>query len=75
MSAALTIPDDTCSRYALRFQPLSRDGRALLFPCDAKGQVNMDDLSTLALNTYLFARAVIGCDFALPRIVSVAALA
>jgi hypothetical protein len=54
--------------YEIRFEPLLDDGRALAFPCDAQGRVPMDDLSERARNNYLYARAVIGRQFAAPAV-------
>ena len=52
--------------YELRFESLFQAGRALAFPCDAQGGVRMDTLSELARANYLFARAVVGREFASP---------
>lgn len=57
----------TCS-HEIRYQSLSNAGRALSFPCDAEGRVPMDDLSDRARDNYLYARAVVGRDFAFPVI-------
>ena len=46
--------------FELRFDPLAGTGQALVFPCDANGQVDMNALSSRALCDYLFARALIG---------------
>ncbi len=40
----------------------------MTFPCDAQGHVALDRLSERARQNYLFARAMIGRDFAWPRI-------
>ena len=53
-------------RYELRFQSLFNEGRALAFPCDAEGHVDLDAMSERARNNYYFARTVIGRDFAMP---------
>jgi len=55
--------------YALRFESLFNPGRALVFPCDAQGRVEMDSLSERARHNYLYARAVVGREFATPAIV------
>jgi hypothetical protein len=55
-------------RYEIRFRSLSGEDRALAFPCDAQGHVLMDSLSDRARNNYLFARAVIGREYALPAV-------
>ena len=60
-----TLPGTT---HQIRFQSLHHEGRALAFPCDAHGRVELDGLSDRARNNYLFARAVVGSDFAHPAI-------
>ena len=52
--------------YELRFESLFQAGRALAFPCDAQGGVMLDALSEQARQNYLFARAVVGRDYASP---------
>ncbi|WP_457424369.1 hypothetical protein [Roseateles sp. P5_E7] len=54
--------------YELRFESLFQTGRALAFPCDACGGVRLDSLSDKALQNYLFARAVVGRDYASPTV-------
>lgn len=54
--------------YVLRFQSLFDEGRAYAFPCDEKGQVDLDALSEKARNNYLYARAVIGRELAMPAV-------
>ncbi len=53
-------------RFLLRFQSLFHSGRALVFPCDAQGRVTLDALSEKARKNYLFARAVVGHEYASP---------
>ncbi len=55
--------------YHLRFQSLFNEGRALVFPCDAAGHVDMDALSERARHNYLYARTVIGREFATPAVI------
>ena len=57
----------------LRFPSLFDAGRALAFPCDGEGRVDLDRLSERARNNYFFARAVVGREFAWPSVVAVAA--
>lgn len=52
--------------YQLSFSPLRVNGRGFAFPCDAAGRVNIDALSDVARNNYLYARAVIGREFFMP---------
>jgi hypothetical protein len=56
--------------YEVRFQSLFREGRALAFPCDEAGRVDLDALSPQALGNYLFARAMIGREFATPAVMA-----
>jgi hypothetical protein len=62
------------SHYELRFQSLFDEGRAYAFPCDAAGHVDMDALSERARENYLYARAVIGREVAMPAVQLSAAL-
>jgi hypothetical protein len=57
------------AHYELRFASLFNPGRALAFPCDAGGRVELDALSETALRNYLYARAVVGREFATPAVV------
>ena len=54
--------------YVLRFESLFDGSRALAFECDASGHVDLDALSERAKLNYLYARTVIGRDFAMPRV-------
>ncbi len=58
----------TSDGYELRFESLFQSGRALAFPCDAQGGVRLDALSDQARQNYLFARAVVGRDYASPTV-------
>jgi hypothetical protein len=58
---------DRCA-FELHFQPLANTARAMVFPCDAKGRVDMDALGPRALCDYLFARAFIGREFRFPTV-------
>jgi hypothetical protein len=62
---ASTPADD---RYELRFRSLFDEGRALAFPCDAQGHVDLDAMRPRARLNYLYARAVIGREFFLPDV-------
>jgi hypothetical protein len=52
----------------VRFASLFAPGRSLAFPCDAQGHVDLDALPDRARHNYLFARAMVGKDFARPCI-------
>jgi hypothetical protein len=61
-----TVSAPAC--YQLRFRSLFDEGRALAFPCDARGHVDLDALSPRALQNYLYARTVIGREFFMPSV-------
>lgn len=52
--------------YELLFQTLRGQGRALSFPCDSEGHVDLDQLPDQARSNYLYARVVVGHEFAWP---------
>ena len=54
--------------FEIRFQSLFRPGRAVAFPCDAKGQVDLDAVSDSIRDSYLFARAMVGREYAWPQV-------
>jgi hypothetical protein len=56
--------------HALRFASLFHPGRALSFPCDAAGRVDLDALGERARANYLYARAVVGREYATPEVVA-----
>lgn len=53
--------------YEIRFRPLFR-GSGLCFPCDAQGNVELDALSDRARENYLYARHVVGTEYACPTV-------
>jgi hypothetical protein len=54
--------------YEIRFLSLFNEGRGYAFPCDATGEVDMDALSERGRKNYLFARAMVGREFATPDV-------
>jgi hypothetical protein len=56
------------TEHELRFQSLFDAGRALAFPCDEHGWVDLDALAPKALNNYLYARAFVGREFLTPSV-------
>lgn len=58
--------------HEVRYLSLVSEGRALTFPCDECGRVPLDELSDRARQSYLFARAVVGRDYAYPTVWPVA---
>jgi len=65
MSQSICLPS---TGYEIRYQPLSGRGPELAFPCDAQGKVPLDALSDRARNNYLYARAVVGREYAAPAV-------
>ena len=55
-----------CS-HEITYQALFR-GPSLCFPCDERGEVPLDSLSEGARENYLYARAVVGIEYAYPLI-------
>jgi len=53
-------------RYELRFAGLFNRGRGFAFPCDAKGNVDINELNEGERTNYLFARAVVGTELSPP---------
>lgn len=64
--AALT-PPCACT-HELRFESLFHPGRGVVVPCDATGRVDMDVLTERLRNAYLGARAMVGREYAFPRV-------
>jgi len=58
-------PDAT---HVLWFESLFAPGSGYAFPCDARGQVDLDALGPRALDNYLYARAVVGRELACPAV-------
>jgi hypothetical protein len=62
------MPDAIEGPHQLRFLSLLQEGLAFVFPCDARGCVDLDALSDRARINYLYARAMIGREVAAPRV-------
>jgi hypothetical protein len=54
--------------FEIRFQSLFSVGRALSFPCDARGDVQLDTLTERERLNYLAARALVGREYATPAV-------
>ena len=65
---ATQISSQQAASYELRFTSLFDEGRALSFPCDAEGHVDIDSLSGRARLNYFYARTVIGREFFMPAV-------
>ena len=70
MTAAASISVDTC-RFQVRFSCSCLQGRAVTFPCDSQGEVDLDRLSEARRQDYLFARIMIRREHVRPEIVRV----
>ena len=64
-------PFTTPAAHEIRFQSLFHAGRALVFPCDGLGHVNLDGLSSRSLCNYLFAKAMVGREFETPVVLPI----
>lgn len=65
----IRLPADSSQlTYELRFQSLFNEGRALSFPCDSHGHVELDALSERARQNYFYARAVVGREYGTPAV-------
>jgi hypothetical protein len=66
--STLIATDSRGTTYELRFRSMFDPGRGYAFPCDAAGCVELDALSEHARNNYLYARALVGRDLAVPQV-------
>jgi hypothetical protein len=55
-------------RFELHFPSLHPAGWDVSVPCDATGHVDLDALDEHVRNDYFFARAMLGREFAPPRV-------
>ena len=67
MSAAVTFSSHEAG-FELCFESLFSYGRGFAFPCDSQGRIDFDAVSDRARNNYLFARAMIGREYAVPKV-------
>jgi hypothetical protein len=54
--------------HELRFASLFYPGRGISVPCDESGQVDLDSLTERLRVAYFDARALVGLDYAFPRV-------
>ena len=64
------LPAAGLASTELRFVHLGNDLKSLAFPCDAAGRVDLDTLDERRRNQYLFARVLMGRDYAFPVLAS-----
>ncbi len=69
----MTSSKSPCEQRLL-FASLFQPGRGIAIPCDAHGEVHMDDLSERLKNAYLGARALVGREYAHPVVEAVNSL-
>lgn len=62
------LGNDATADFELRFESLFTCGRAMSFPCDASGTVDLNALSDRARTNYFFARALVGREFSHPAV-------
>jgi hypothetical protein len=62
--------DTASASHQLCFASLFDPGRALSFPCDRCGEVQLDALSERARSNYFFARAAVGRDCGMPIVIA-----
>ncbi|MGJ7506050.1 hypothetical protein [Variovorax sp. GT1P44] len=64
----MTTPSTPMRRFELWFRSLFNEGRGFAFACDPAGRVNVDELPERARRNYLFAKAMVGREFATPSV-------
>ena len=62
------MTESSSSAYQLCFRSLFHSGRGYAFPCDPRGQVDLDRMSERARNNYFFARAMVGRELSVPAV-------
>ncbi len=63
-----TPKSSVAASFQLHYASLVSQGRALTFPCDEKGCVDLAALPERAKTNYLFARGMVGRDYSPPCI-------
>ena len=61
-----TITGHSSNGFELRFRPLVCERGMLAFPCDPRGRVDLNAVSDRTKNDYLFAREMVGREYAVP---------
>ena len=65
---ATVMIESSPSSFQLCFRSLFNSGRGFAFPCDAKGQVSLDNMSERARSNYFYARAMVGRELTPPAV-------
>jgi hypothetical protein len=68
MTSHLTRIEPRGAQFEIRFESLVPERRGLAFPCDCAGRVDLDLLSERGRCNYMFARAMVGRQFAEPSV-------
>jgi len=63
-----TLRSGGATGFEIRFQSLFQAGRAVSFPCDAQGHVELDAMSERTRLSYLRVRALVGREYAAPAV-------
>jgi hypothetical protein len=66
MAHTVALPCE--SEFEVHFRSLLRPGVELAVPCDREGHVDLDGLSHHTKTEYLFARAMVGREYAIPTV-------
>ncbi|HVE53190.1 MAG TPA: hypothetical protein VNB23_07370 [Ramlibacter sp.] len=61
-------PSTSSREYQLCFRSLFHSGRGYAFPCDPRGEVDLDRMSEQARNNYFYARAMVGRELSAPAV-------
>ena len=64
--------EPTPNLFQLCFRSLVDSARAYAFPCDPQGRVDLDHLTERSRINYLFARAMVGRELAVPAVETIA---
>ena len=67
---AAAAPRTEAAGYEIRFQSLWKEGRGLSFPCDQEGRFDLDNAHPRLRDSYLFARAMLGREYAYPVVLA-----
>ena len=67
-TVATAMIESSPASFQLCFRSLFHSGRGFAFPCDARGQVSLDDMSERARNNYFYARAMVGRELTPPAV-------
>lgn len=64
----IAVSSGPTAGFELHFPSLFDSGRALAFPCNANGVVELERLSERARSNYVRARILVGREYAFPAV-------